>query len=50
MVNDVEGLFKINKYNTIEKAVVYINRPAIGGFEKGICNTGFYRKAVPKNW
>ena len=34
MVNGVEGLFKIDKYDTIEWAVVYINRPAIGGFEK----------------
>ena len=35
MVNGVESLFKIDKYNTIEKAVVYINRQAIAGFEKG---------------
>ena len=34
MVSGVEGFFEIDKYNTTEKAVVCINRPAIGGFEK----------------
>ena len=45
MVSGVKGLFKINKYNTIEKAVVYINGPAIGDFEKTIS-----RRAVKVLW
>ena len=34
MINDVEGLFKIDENYAVDKAIININRPAVRGINQ----------------